>query len=431
MKRKHVVFVVGSYGKYMSPGANIAEAVFISMSRDHDISVLAHREYNDAAVNPTPGIGRVILIKDFFSCLHHDCVQKIRSGGAARKLLYTVVLTAKRGMHYCSMLLRRYSYSGSLKWKTLFELEKLNSRKKIDVLIAVSEPHDAVFAGLDFKKKHPDVIFLPYQLDRFANGNSLYKYPKLQRGLLKRNLDKELELLSVCDRLLILPPILPHYQDPFFDDYRGKIAVTEHPLVRYRGIQGRQPSPGDAERRTVIVYAGSVDRELRNPEYWLRLLEKTVSIPGCSLACTMFSFGNCGSILEKYEGKLGGCLQSSGRIPYSQVVTEYGGCDFILTIGNNSDEELPSKLFDCVSFGKPIVHLYYSEKDGYIQYLSVHPAALCLPMKEELLEENARRLAAFCREYAGRVIGSDVIDSCYKACTPKYVARQFYDAMGG
>lgn len=424
--RKHVVFIMGSYGTYMSPGANIVSKVRDELKKNPKLKIttIAHKEhFSDEGV---VGEENLILLQDTGTCIHNLCQEKIRTKKGLQKLGYKALLFFKKAFHFTGMVLRRYSYSGGLKRKTFRLLNKIHKQNKIDVLIPCGEPHDAVFAGLAFKKKHPETIFLPYQLDRFANGLSLYKFPKFQKGLKERNLKKEEEVLKHANAVYVLKPICPHYETERFVPYQDKIIPTEHPmLIAHKNGQ----VDGDSKEFVELVYAGSLDKKLRNPSNWFEILLQVKNIGDLSIQNKMFSFGNCEDILKNYEKELGDYFVNAGKIPYSQVVEEYQKADFILTIGNHSTEEVPSKIFDCMSYGKPIVHLYYCEEDPCIPYLKDYPYALCLPLHTDKVKENAEALIDFCRKYRGEKAEFVVVEQIFKECTPKYVADMFLQQM--
>ncbi len=422
--KKHVVFVVGSYGKYMSPGANIASKVWAEMEKNDDVelTVVTHKEhYDDVSTQEN-----VIQIKDGGTCLHHKCQDKLHTAKGLSRAYYKFLFKAKRAVHYIAMVLRRNGYSSKMKRKTVRLLKKLHSKKPIDVLIPIGEPHDAMFAGLAFKKKYPSVKLMPYQLDRYANGLSLYKLPKLQKGMKKRNLKNEKKLISYSEALFVLCPIYPHYQQEYFNDVISKVVPTEHPMIVEHPVNEKNTVDGEVIK---ITYAGSLDKKLRNPTEWLQTLCELVKDESLNVQNRMFSFGNCGDIIASYKAKLGDALFDGGKIPYGQVIEEYKSAQFILTIGNRSKEEVPSKVFDCMSYGKPIIHLYFFEEDPCLCYLNRFPFALCLPIEQEKVYENAKSLNDFIRENNGREIEFIEIEKLFEDCTPRYVAKTFYERI--
>lgn len=423
--KKHVVFVVGSYGKYMSPGANIASKVWAELQKDRDLelTIITRKEHYDDVVD---GNENVIQIVDKATCLHHKCQEKLQTAKHVKRVYYKLLLKAKRALHFVAMLVRRNGYSSKMKRKTFSALKKLHKRKPIDILIPIGEPHDAMFAGLKFKKKNLSIKLLPYQLDRYANGLSLYKFPKLQKGLKKRNLKSERQLIIYSEALFVLCPIYPHYQQEYFNDLLDKVIPTEHPLIVDHAKVDIKKKNDNSDNAVVITYAGSLDKKLRNPTEWFQVLVQLKANSAINLKNKLYSFGNCGDIIATYKETLGKTLFDGGKIPYAKVIEEYQNSNFILTIGNRSKEEVPSKVFDCMSFGKPIIHLYFFEEDPCLRYLKKYPMTLCLPIEQGKIKDNAVALEKFIEQYNGQKIEFDQIEKLFEDCTPAFVARLFY-----
>ncbi len=427
--KKHVVFIVGSYGKYMSPGANIAKSIWEELKGQYDISVIRHLEHIDDTEIAPDQCFRVYTVKDSLSCFHHNCLQKKKQSGVLYSAVYSFLLLIKKMITAFRMLLSNHSYIGSLMRKELKTLKKIHSESAIDMIIPVSEPHSAVFAAMKFCEEHSETHYMPYQLDRYANGNSFYILPRFQKKLRKNNLAAELKVLNSCDKLFVLPPIYPHYIEPMFDALRNKIIITEHPLVRDRGLNSVCTQKAESDQG-VIMYAGSLCQHLRNPIYWFRMLEKALNRHSeWNIQCNFFSFGDCENIVEEFSKRLHGKIVQKGRHPYSVVTEEYLNCNYILIIGNNSKEEVPSKIFDCISFGKPIIYLAYSVEDPSIPYFEGNELVLCLLMDEDTLDANCEKVYQFCKRHINSMLTSKKICSLYEKCTPPYVAKQFLEQI--
>lgn len=422
---KHIVIITGSYGKYMSPGGNIVSGLIEELSKQYDVTLVSHKEHFDeeriigAAFNHE-------LIEDYATCIHHYCTAKIRASNKLLSVPFSLLLKGKQMVNAISMHCRKYGYSEIIKKKTVRKINYIMNKKPIDVLIGVSEPHDAVAAVCEYKEKHRDVFTIIYQLDRFSNGKSLYKYKLFKAKAIEANVKRERYFLNICDACFVLPPIAQHYKDGLFNDVREKIVVTEHPLVRKHHMCNEGESWC---KENVIVYAGSFDKTLRNPLYWLQLFIKANEVQGDMPVFRCFSFGNCEEIILKYSKLCHEKIQNYGKVPYSRIKDEYERCNCILIIGNNSKEEVPSKVFECISYGKGIIYLYYYDDDPVLPYLKKYPMALTIKMDFEKLEYDAQCLVEFCNNSMQHKIDRQMIVESYKECTPQYVSQQFKDVI--
>ena len=421
---KHIVIITGSYGKYMSPGGNIVSGLVEELAKEYSVTLISHKEHFGEEPIKEGGF-RHELIGDYATCIHHYCLEKIYSTNRISAVFFFILLKIKQIMNVISMHYRKYGYSEKLKKKTLKKLESIMQIKSIDALIGVSEPHDSVAAVCEYKEKHPEILTIIYQLDRFANGKSLYKYKFFKKKAIEANLKRELYFLNMCDACFVLPPIAQHYKDRRFNDVRAKIVITEHPLVRVQD----KCSEG-LKRDNVIVYAGSFDKTLRNPEFWLQLYIKATELNENMPLVKCFSFGNCEEIILKYSKLSNQKIQSEGKVWYSRIKEEYEHCSYILIVGNKSKEEVPIKVFDCISYGKSIIYLYYYNDDPVLPYLKKYPMVLAIKMAFEKLEYNAQRLCEFCKNGIYHEVDRQQIIQLYKECTPQYVSQQFKNVIG-
>ncbi len=418
---KKLVCIVGGYAPYFSPGGKIAHNVLIELKDKYDITVIARRErFSLKKEEEIDGI-HVIRLNDYNQLIHSYCNEKIRTSNAIKCLVYKSLLWGKRAMNYLIRLFRRQDVSRTYIQRIKRQLCQLKKETEIDVLIPVSEPHEAVFASYEFKKKNPSVIVMPYQMDFFATGNSLYENAliRLWRYPIQRNMERK--VIQRMDRLFVLPPLWEYYSSAdHVQDLRKKIIKTEHALLKKHVCKAQNLK----DVRTVITYAGSLDINLRNPEYFLSMLEFLKCKEG--VHARMFTFGNCQAILDKYGDILGDTLEDYGRISSEEVEEQLGRSDVLLSIGNNSQSEVPSKLFDLMSYGKPMVHLYYDERDPCLKYLKTYPRVLLIHRSEENIEKNAEQLEAFLMKNKGVQIPFDNIEELYGECKPEYVATQIH-----
>lgn len=423
---KHIVFLVGEYKPNISPNGNIADRLMQELKNKYEITVITRQNDFELENECTIDGIKVIRIMDYNLSIHKFCTQRIlNSKNVLQKKFYELFMFCKQVFFYIPRLCQRQSVSKYYMKKIQRRLVKLNAKRKIDILIPVSAPHEEVFAGVELKKKHSiDCTLLIYQLDRFANANSLYETNFGKNGKFNNNIALELEALEFCDCLFILPPLKQHYNEKIFEGFHQKIVVTEHPLVKK--IEGLSENEVKNNDFVEILYAGSLDVKLRNPTYLFKLLN-TDLLKQSNIKLKLYSFGNCQHIIDKYKKSLNETISDYGRVSSEKVGIAMGKCSILVTIGNNSDNEVPSKLFEYLSYCKPIIHLYYSENDAYLEYLKPYKYSLCIKMDDNFIEQNSKLFFDFCNMYHGSTISFDTVSEIYKECTPKFVVGQFTD----
>lgn len=418
---KNILFLVGQYLPYSSANGNIAHNIITELKKQgYSITVITRKNRKELKEYEILEDIKVYRIRDINYIIHSYCKEKIQKGNKIFKL----ILLIKRFMFYIPKIFRRTSISNYYVKKIERKIKKINKNNKIEVIIPVSSPHEEMFAALRFKEKHKTVKLLPYQLDRFANGNSLYSSKIAKGKKVQRNLMLEKNLLKASDKYFVLPPIYNHYKkDNRFKNYFDKIEITEHPL-----IQNLKKEKANNSGSIKILYAGALDTNLRNPTYLLKMLSDGI-IKSSNIQLDLYSFGNCQAIIDKYKAIAPNTIIDKGKVSHSEVVKKMQKADILLSIGNNSTEEVPSKLFEYLSFCKPIIHLYYTEKDAYIKYLKDYKYSICIKMEESKVKENAKLLYKFCKNNSNVNVPYGTVEKNFKECTPEYVAKQFIKAI--
>lgn len=77
-----------------------------------------------------------------------------------------------------------------------------------------------------------------------------------------------------------------------------------------------------------------------------------------------------------------------------QLMSIMKGADGLLSIGNTQSEYAPSKIIECISFGKPLITTYRTDDDTCRPYMEKYPLGLYLDERAMTAEEAASRIDA-------------------------------------
>ncbi|HEL1980714.1 TPA: hypothetical protein TY296_000144 [Streptococcus suis] len=242
------------------------------------------------------------------------------------------------------------------------------------------------------------VAVYPFLLEELLIG-----YDKKQKEILKE------EILTYSDAIFVLPKLKDYFQDT------EKVVIVEHPMVR----NCVNPQPSQEKR---VIYAGGLNRSTRNPENIIQAFSD-LDLPGIDLV--FYSYGNYQKQLAKWATSFQR-FHSKGAVNSEVAMAELMNASIILTIGNRNSNLVPSKLFDCISTGNPIVHFYYETTDPYISYLKEYPHALCL----DINAIDYHQLREFVEHKAGQKVEYSIIQKKFEATTPEFVYKQMQAVMG-
>lgn len=421
MKRKHMVVMIGGYYPMMSPGSLILCRLVDIWKYQYNVTLVASRNITGLKKREVCDGVEIFRVYDFNRLINNELEKKIaNSPSSLEREFFSVLMTLKKGLYYGYRVIRRESLIYTLSNRLEKTLEQIHKQKEIDILISCVDPHENNAAAYTFMNRHADLAkWYIYQLDRFANANSLYELSCTRKAKEKRHLQREKNYLKTCDALFLLNPLRTHYNQPYFEKYQSKIIATDHPLLTKPSCTFEK----NVSQTVRLIYGGSFDRVLRNPEYALDFIGRVSEYS--AVRWDIYAFGNCDAIVQYYKKHYPEAIYPNQRISRDQLVGEIGKSDMLVSIGNNSESEVPSKIFDYLSYGLPIIHFFYSVKDPVLPYLRRVKHALCLEINDSMKDEQVQSLAAFIKKYRGFRMAFPKIKEIFPECTPEFVEDMF------
>ncbi|MBE6732989.1 MAG: glycosyltransferase family 4 protein [Ruminococcaceae bacterium] len=417
--KKHIVVMLGGYYPVISPGSMILDRLIDIWKKEYDVTIISTRNvFGLKKIETIDGIN-IHRVYDFNRLIHNELENKIKNTTGLYKHFFKACLRIKQVLFYIYRVFRLESIDNNYVNRLKKEIKNINNNRKIDILISTVDPHENSAAAYLYAKKN-NVKWFIYQLDRFANANSLYETELTKKVKMSRHYKRECSYLEKCEKLFVLKPIMEHYREHCFNEYLQKIIVTDHPLLCKPAIDVVGSGMMDSIR---FIYAGSLDKKLRNPTNILKIF--SIVYKKTSLKLDFFSFGNCSDILEEYHNTNPTVIENHNRISREGLVNEICRSDVIVSIGNNSDNEVPSKTFDYLSYGLPIVHFYSNPKDPVLEYMKIYPMAICLYMGDESTDSNVKKLIDFCSSINKRKLDFKEVEALYPMCTPEFVSKMF------
>lgn len=270
--------------------------------------------------------------------------------------------------------------------------EKINYSKQIILMpVTINE----IALAIEAKKTHPSIVFLtPFLLEI------------LPENYLTSRLKKDLEQYS--DIIFSLPKL-----DGYFENYE-KVKFVEHPMV----VDNTKQNSTD-NNIVNFVYIGGFNRKSRSIKPLINFIKNINKVvPYNNFVFNIYGYGNEIKYLEKANKEIKN-LSYYGPVSSDDAKDKLREANFIFTIGNKDPKLVPSKIFDCISTGNPIIHFMQSENDPYINYLSKYPLSICLDYKNI----NSNLFLQFIKEKYNQVISYDYLKTNYKIFTPAHVSK--------
>ena len=290
---------------------------------------------------------------------------------------------------------------------------------KPDFIVALVQPVESLAAAKSLSNKF-DIPYVAYMLDAIYGNNGVRLVPdKLYK---KRALNYENKYLCDARRIFMVESVKDIYNnlDPTKYLYIKKIQYVGIPLlipVKYEHNNVRELFKND---EISILFMGTMPRRIRNPHFALSLMD--------NIATGNIHFYIIGR--SDYMNEINGCVSRNknihflGYVSHDKISQYLQEADVLLNIGNSFANMIPSKVFEYMSYNKPIISTTKILNDPCERYLKQYGNALVINETSSLLESQDK-VVRFIQE-------AHKIDGRTKEITKelmKYTPAYFCDKM--
>lgn len=413
----HIVFIVGSYYPNYSAVGKCVGNVADVLSKENKVTVICEKSalnQKDEEIYNNQTILRAIT-SDKNRRL--KLMEQTHKAQGMKKNMFNILLNILKFQQALKFLFSRTSIKKEL--VTTYEETLIGIKENIDVIIPASMPFESVIAAHNYKGKvTSEVLLLPYLFDQFVDNESLHRL-KLNKKLKKRIHQRiEKRIIVNSNKILILKQ-LKNYFKVVYPEFSHKLVEVEHPLI-VKNNDYSNMLESQKERGIVFSYAGSFYKNIRNPEYMLKVFDKLLNeIEG---VLNLYTFGNCESTIEQYSSK-NESIKANGSIPSDLVENVLYDANFLVAVGNSVSNQIPSKVFEYLSYGKPIIYFFDDKDDLNIETLKKYPYSICINQNDLTTEASVAKLKSFCEINKNKILRFEQISELYFDALPEYTAQ--------
>ena len=391
-KMKKLVMIVGAYYPNPSPTGKVADQ-YISLIKDqYDISVICigknkdNKEYNFR-------YKKVYELANWRNYRIHYFTSIIREKkNLFIKAFLKLIVLCMKGYGKIQTLL---FCNNNLRWfytKSFKTLKKINKKEGIDVVFSVSAPFSSHLAARKFKLTYPSVRWVSFTVDSFsAQNRSSLRYNRILKTEKKILQISDLNFASydiikvgaVFNDCHLVAKELPYLLE-IHDDVFNKRKEVNHNCIK-------------------LVYAGRFYLKLREPDFMLKVISCISKVK-----LSIYSEGQCETIINNYSSQSKTNIKRYNMVPIDVMEAIYNDSDVFVSVGNNSQEFQPSKIYEYIAMGKPVIHFYYSNHRDSI--LDKYPLALQIEIGDS---EAKNKIELFLNEKIDERISSDNIRKIY------------------
>lgn len=387
--KPHLAIVCGVYYPEPSP-TGLCVARFVELLKDDfDIDIISISANGEEQGVSQPDGTRVYTL----------CGKRMLTEAAAtgwKKKLLHLLGAAQIKLHWL----------GNLAWfrkAAAAMLTKLHIDRPYSCVLTVCSPMAAHAAGVDFKAEHPAVRHVTYTVDPYAAEDRILPFFMSLQQLAAR----EKAVLAKADACLLSEEI-----------YRNRPELyTKATVLPYILPPLQEPVEKPAGEYIDCVYAGRFYADIRNPEEMLRTFS-LVKDPRIRLQ--LFSVG-CEELVRLYADRNPNIVVH-GLVSHEEILRIYRYADVLVNVGNRSAEFLPSKTFEYIATGKPILH--FCGNGAACAPLEKYPLALQVDADTDITTvEHFLSLAE------GKHVPAESILTVYRAHTGEKVKEILLNAL--
>ena len=94
-----------------------------------------------------------------------------------------------------------------------------------------------------------------------------------------------------------------------------------------------------------------------------------------------------------------------------------------------TSDQISAKIFECMSYGKPIVHFSGHKNDPNVYYLEKYTLGNIVKMYEENQESELNKLVQFLETSAGKQVDPTELKRTFETSTPEYSAERIAEEI--
>lgn len=384
-----ILFVCGSY--YPKPSANgvcvirLQEALY---KNNIQSDVICIGEKEEAVISQ---FGETIVLEDDCTFLSKTRFQKLCN---KIKLLFIWPVKSEKVI---------LAYNNAI--------QQQMSKYNYDAVVSVLRPIEGALACLHLR----NVIL--YELDSITNnGENLYGIKKI---LSNRAYKIENRIYQNAKKIIHLKCHEQYYSQEQYRQFKHKFIFTDIPHLISREVS-KSKDNGVID----MIYAGSMTRYRNSPEYAIRLIKTIAKIN--RIKCEFYSRGDCENLVfEESKGETN-VIEQMGYVSQDVLEKACMDADIFLSIGfhhKGTVTSIPSKIFEYMSTGKMILHIYGGENDTAIEYLNKYENAIIIYPDEDI-NINAARVVDFYVKHKDTKVDINTLRNLFPMNTPEWTASK-------
>lgn len=399
---KKVLFIVHEYYPYGSAITNCLNPIIKEMKNQKiNVGILTRRTHQELKKHEIINDIEIYRINDLFNIYNNKV---INSKNKFEKIYNKIIL--KFVWLYRTKI--KKDNDGFLSIKKSVKLgKKIIKKNSYDTVISCSYPFSMHKIAKELQRKF-NINWVAYQFDPHTFNHTLDK------SLINERLDEEINTFKNVNRIF-LP--FENYEENLKTDLK-KLKDKYYPIdfalikkIDYKKVNDNQ--------KIVFTFTGTFYDDIRTP-YEMFNFFQSINLD-YEIHLYYIAEKNMIDSINEYKKLFKEKLILHFNKTKEECDKALKNSDIIINIGNRIPNQTPSKVFEYISLGKPIINFYNIDNDTSKKVLNKYP--LVLNIYKDFNDEDINLFEAFCLLNKDRVLTFEEIKENYK--TAEDIAKEF------
>lgn len=291
-------------------------------------------------------------------------------------------------------------------------IRSLHHDNNYDVVIGVSFPFTACLGAA---RTGLNIPFFYYQLDPYF---SHYLQPNKRMSL-----NQERYVCRKANAIMLTDLIYIEYLKSPLKKYLKKSIVVGFPAIE-KNVVSEYKSTSTNYNMINLAFIGTMYEDIRSPEYFFSLIKKLVQRGNrihIDLVGPLVGHVNIPNQPE--------WLTYHGRLNAEDAKFFMQKADILVNIGNSIINQMPSKIFEYFSSGKPIINICKTDQCPTLPYTKKYPNCISVIESDDIDESLCEHLELFIKQSRAKRIPYEKVVDLFPENTTSQVATMFLQAM--
>lgn len=420
-----IVFITSSYYPYFSAIGKCINNLVNELKKEHELIVISNMTTINLQNQVVFDDHKIIRVRTKSMKERDNILAQNKNTNQLNKVINKIKMQLLRIHGYLEVVMSRETIHKPLVNEYF---KALSTIEDADVIIPTCYPFESIIAAQKYKNNiNKNVRIIPFLFDKYSDSPTLHR-SKINKILkYKRHLSLEKEMIKDSEKILYVDSWV-YQMKKNFANYSQKSSHVEHPLIIDSFSEYYIENDNVDSNYIDIVYTGVIDKKVRPPFETLKIISRMIE-KNNRLRFHFYVLGNCVNKINSYQMKYPNNIFNHGQVKSEVALSKIMKSNILLSIGNTDISLIPSKIFEYMSCGKPIIHFFNSNQDRVIKMLNDYGLGYCVEQTSNISEEKVNAIVKFCEDNSSNKRTFEEVKRIFYKATPQYISEILLDGL--